>query len=124
MKTNQTTAVKTMRLQAGYVAHTGHVFTQEQADAYNRFTDDIERATYAPTVEILKDQRHRYFVDVTTHKQVRNPTPWVVVSNPGQDDEDIVADFATVPEARACIRENPGADLMKRLDSGVLTTEY
>lgn len=124
MKINQITTPKTMHLEAGYLAHTGHVFTQEQADAYNRFTADIERATYEPTIEILKDQRHRYFVDVTAHKQERNPKPWVVVSNPGQDDEDIVDDFTTATEARACIRENPGCDLMKRLDSGVLTTEY
>ena len=110
-----------MHLAAGYVAHTGHVFTQEQADAYNRFTADIDKATYAPTIEILKEQRHRYFVDITT---AHNPKPWVVVTNPGQDDEDIVDDFATVAQARACMRQHPGTDLMKRLNSGVLTTEY
>lgn len=121
MNTNQNTAApKTMHLEAGYQAHTGHVFTQEQAAAYNRFTADIERATYGPTADFLKDQRHRYFVGVTT----RNPKPWVVVCNPGQDDEDIVDDFASPAQARACIRENPGSDLMKRLDSGVLTTEF
>ncbi len=54
----------------------------------------------------------------------RNPKPWVVVRHPGEDDEDIINDFSNVIEARKCIKAHPGSDLMKRLNTGQLTTEY
>ena len=50
-----------MELQAGYKAYTGYVFTQADADAYNRITLEIERERYPATKEFLKDQRHRIF---------------------------------------------------------------
>ena len=50
-----------MELQAGYKAFTGYVFTQADADAYNRITAEIERERYPATKEFLKDQRHRLF---------------------------------------------------------------
>lgn len=48
-------------IQAGYKTFTGYVFTQSDADAYNRITAEIERERYPATVEFLKDQRHRLF---------------------------------------------------------------
>lgn len=58
-------------------------------------------------------------------EQVRIPKPWVVVTKPGQDDEEIWGDFQTYQEAVAELGE-PGepASIMKRLDDGTLTTEY
>lgn len=53
-----------------------------------------------------------------------NPKPWVVVCHPGEDGEDIIDDFANVLDARKCIREYPGSDLMRRLNNGQLTTEF
>ncbi len=56
--------------------------------------------------------------------RTRNPYPYVVVTHPGQDDEDVVGDFSTETQARAFMRDQPGTDLMKRLSNGVLTTEF
>jgi hypothetical protein len=53
-----------------------------------------------------------------------NPKPWVVVRNPGRDDEDIVDDFATSTKAYRFIKNNPGTDLMKRLNDGSLTSDF
>lgn len=53
-----------------------------------------------------------------------NPTPWVLVNNAGQDDEDIVADFPTFAEAVTAKKEAGEGDIMKRLDDGTLTTEF
>lgn len=58
-----------------------------------------------------------------------NPKPWVVVENPGTDNESIVIDFGTFREACNWIDRNYTdddcpADIMRRLDDGVLTTEY
>ncbi len=54
-----------------------------------------------------------------------NPNPWVFVIRPGQDDEDIWADF---PSHRLAVKALPEvgekADVMKRLDNGQLTTEF
>lgn len=56
---------------------------------------------------------------------VRNPKPWVAVINPGQDDEDILDDFETMQEAlHFVIGEGGNCQVMKRRDSGVLTTEF
>ena len=54
-----------------------------------------------------------------------NPKPWVIVTKPGQDDEDIWADFPTYKEAVAALGQ-PGeeASVMKRLDDGALTSEF
>jgi hypothetical protein len=48
-------------IEAGYMAFNGHKFTQAQADAYNRFTVEIEAERWEPTRQFLKDQRHRFF---------------------------------------------------------------
>jgi len=58
-----------------------------------------------------------------------NPKPWVIVENPGTDDENIVIDFATYREACRWIDRNYTdddcpADILRRLDDGTLTTEY
>lgn len=57
-------------------------------------------------------------------RSTHNPKPYVVVRNPGQDDEDIVDDFKTDSAARKFMRNNPGTDLMKRLADGTLTTDF
>lgn len=57
-------AGKAQRLAAGYVTYTGRAFTQANADAYNRLTDDIERERYEPTKAALMDQRHQLFVAI------------------------------------------------------------
>ena len=58
-------------------------------------------------------------------KEDHNPNPWVIVTKPGQDDEDIWADFPTYKEAVAALGQ-PGeeASVMKRLDDGALTSEF
>lgn len=54
-----------------------------------------------------------------------NPNPWVVVTNAGTDDEDIVNDFPTFAAALQCADEHgEDADVMKRRDDGSLTTEF
>ncbi len=54
-----------------------------------------------------------------------NPNPWVIVTNPGTDEEDVWADFPTYRAAVATLADaDEGADIMKRLDSGELTTEF
>lgn len=47
------------------------------------------------------------------------------MTKPGQDDEDIWADFPTYKEAVAALGQ-PGeeAGVMKRLDDGTLTTDF
>lgn len=55
---------------------------------------------------------------------MKNPNPWVVVTDPGTDQEDILADFRTATQARQFMRAHPDTDLMKRLDDGSLTTEF
>ena len=46
------------------------------------------------------------------------------MNNPGQEDEDIVADFPTLAEAVAAKSEAGEGDIMKRLDDGRLSTEF
>jgi hypothetical protein len=60
----------------------------------------------------------------TDQAEAFNPNPWVLVNNPGQDDEDIVADFSTFAEAVIAKNEAGEGDIMKRLDDGTLTTEF
>jgi hypothetical protein len=45
------------KIEAGYVAFNGHVFTQDEADAYNR---EIERCELFPT-EANLNAKHRMF---------------------------------------------------------------
>ena len=52
------------------------------------------------------------------------PKLWVVVRNPGMDDEEIVDDFATTVQAYRFIGNNRGTDLMKRLADGSLTCDF
>ena len=57
----------------------------------------------------------------------RNPKPWVVVTHAGTDLEDIWNDYSTFAEASTALKEmdgDDGADIMKRLDDGILTTDY
>lgn len=58
-----------------------------------------------------------------------NPMPWVIVENAGTDNENLVIDFATFREACNYIDRNYTdddcpADIMRRRDDGVLTTEF
>jgi hypothetical protein len=53
------------------------------------------------------------------------PKPWVVVDHPGEDDEAIIAAFSNFGQALLCAGAFEGkADVMKRLENGMLTTEY
>ena len=61
-------------------------------------------------------------------KEHANPQkPWVIVSNPGQDDETVIAEYWHFSEA--CYGkfskrfDGTECDIMKRLDDGTLTTE-
>lgn len=56
--------------------------------------------------------------------KARNPKPWVLVANPGEDHEDIIADFGRFADAAAAQKEAGEGDVMRRLDNGVLTTEF
>ena len=54
-----------------------------------------------------------------------NPRPWVIVTNPGQDVEDIWSDHESYAAALAALpHAEEGADVMKRLDDGTLTTGF
>ena len=53
-----------------------------------------------------------------------NPHPWVVVAKPGQSDESILGEFCEEAPARDLLLSSPSADLMKRTDDGLLTTEF
>lgn len=54
-----------------------------------------------------------------------NTNPWVIVTNPGTDEEDIWGDFPTYRAAVAALAEaEDGADVVRRLDDGTLTTEF
>lgn len=44
-------------------------WTRSQVDNYNRYTLEINRATYLPERETLLDRRHAYFVDTTYFNQ-------------------------------------------------------
>ena len=63
------------------------------------------------------------------HGENPNPCPWVIVENPGTDDENIVIDFGTVKEAYRYLATNyeeddVTADVMRRNDDGTLTTMF
>lgn len=65
--------------------------------------------------------------EVTAFYLAKNPKPWVVVTNPGTDDEGIWSDHPTYAEAKAELKETADddrADIMKRLADGTLTTDY
>jgi hypothetical protein len=49
---------------------------------------------------------------------------WVVVDNAGTVDESNVEDFLTFDTANAFIKSRQEGQIMKRLSSGYLTTEY
>ena len=54
-----------------------------------------------------------------------NPNPWVVVINPGTDEEDIWGDYPSFREAVAAQAEiNDEADVMKLRNDGTLSTEF
>lgn len=68
-----------------------------------------------------------------THQKTRrenyatphNPKPWVVVTNPGTDEESIFSDHTTYSKAMTnTLQCNEPCDVMRRRDDGTLTTEY
>lgn len=52
------------------------------------------------------------------------PLNWVVVDNPGMDNEIIVDEFSSIDSALFFIRSRGKGDAMKRLEDCSLTTEY
>jgi hypothetical protein len=51
-------------IQQGYVAFTGHVFTQAEAESYNRHCADTEKALRSGSPEVIafrQDQQCRMF---------------------------------------------------------------
>ncbi len=40
----------------------GHVLTDHEVAAYNRYTEELNRTRYQDEREFLMDQRHRFFV--------------------------------------------------------------
>jgi len=65
------------------------------------------------------------FAKAMTILRTYNPYPWVIVTNPGTDDEGIFSDHATYAEARKNAKEcDEEWDIMRRLDDGTLTTEF
>jgi hypothetical protein len=54
-------AARAQQIEAGYRAYNGHQFSQAEAEAYNRYTAEIEAERWQPTRDFLKDQRHRFF---------------------------------------------------------------
>ena len=55
----------------------------------------------------------------------RNPNPYVVVTNPGQDNEGIWGDYPKYKLAVAALNEtDEPSDIMKRLDDGTLTSDF
>lgn len=51
--------------------------------------------------------------------------PWVIVTNPGTDDEEIFGDYFSYLEAAKSLKYAPeGSDIMKRQEDGNLTTEF
>ena len=80
---------------------------------------------YEHILEVLKNG----FDAIHTTSNVHNPNPWVVVENAGTDNENLVIDFATFREASNYVDRNYTdddcpADIMRRRDDGILTTEY
>ena len=63
----------------GYVCCLGnHVMTKYEAEAYNKYTVQINRERHPATREFLLDQRHRFFVaicDETPRKSTCLPIP-------------------------------------------------
>lgn len=53
----------------GFKAFGRVIWTRSQVDNYNRYTREINRATYLPERETLLDRRHAYFVDTTYFNQ-------------------------------------------------------
>lgn len=45
----------------GYKTYTGHVLTQAEANALNKYTVDLNRTTAIHMREFLKDKRHQLF---------------------------------------------------------------
>lgn len=105
----------------GYKAYNGYVFSHSEAEAYNRYTRDIARTKYPQTRQVLLDQRHAFFVATITRFSKKL---WVVVRNPGTDAQSVVDDFTDFVASIQCKNRNPGADVMKRLENGTLTTEF
>ena len=57
--------IKSIPINAGYVAFNGHVFTEAETNAYNQACRDAERN---PS-DFNLDQRHRVFVSIITKGQ-------------------------------------------------------
>lgn len=51
----------------------GHVLTVAETALYNKFTEELNRATYPGDREFLMDQRHRHFVSCGEHHAYTAP---------------------------------------------------
>lgn len=69
--------------------------------------------------------KHGIKVIVSDSGEHDDAKPWVVVENPGCDDQRIVADFSSFKEAMAMAHAGQvSGDVMRRLPDGSLTTEF
>ncbi len=48
----------------GFIDFNGNAWSNAAVDAYNTFNNELRRATYKHDVDVLLDQRHRFFVMV------------------------------------------------------------
>jgi hypothetical protein len=64
------------------------------------------------------------FLDLHAPNKPLDANPWVVVGNPGQDDQFEIGSYPTMTKGYRNVNRNPGSDLMKRLPDGRLTAEF
>lgn len=48
-------------------------WSNAQVDAYNRYSKEIDRATYLPDRNAMLDRRHAFFVGATAFNERRGP---------------------------------------------------
>jgi len=63
---------KQVMIAYGFRAFGRILWSDAQVDNYNRYTHEINRATYLPDRDILLNRRHSYFVDTTQFNAQKN----------------------------------------------------
>ena len=58
-------------MEYGFIDLAGNTWRNIQVDNYNRYTNDINRATYEPDREAFLDRRHQYFRQVVNQNAGR-----------------------------------------------------
>lgn len=89
-------------------------------------TESVEVSEYERRVELLEASGlnrsdAQGAVEAEDMTQVK---PWVLVLNPGMENESEIESFHSISQARMVLRRTPGADIMKRLADGTLSTEF